>query len=151
MLNELNVDYGKTPVVWVDNMSTIALASNLVLHARTKHIEIDAHFIRDKVKEKKIELRYVPSTDQIADLLTKPLGYQFFSRLRNKLGICSMSGIELRGSVNMVIQTEVPKEKPAKRICDATYPMSKIISSCATLEPMLAAPTWKEVLLGGIG
>ena len=54
-------------------------------------------------------------------------------------------------TVNMVIQTEVPKEKPAKRICDATYPMSKIISSCATLESMLAAPTWKEVLLGGIG
>ncbi|KAG6416086.1 hypothetical protein SASPL_123510 [Salvia splendens] len=55
------------------------------------------------------------------------------------------------GSVNMVIQTEVAKEKSAKGSCDATYPMPKIISSCATLEPMLAVPTWKEVLLGGIG
>lgn len=85
--------------MWVDNISTISLASNPVLHARTKHIELDIHFVRDKVQAKLIELRHVPSVDQIADILTKPLGNQFFSKLRNKLGVISLSSLELRGSV----------------------------------------------------
>lgn len=82
-------------------MSTIALASNPVLHSRAKHIELDIHFVRDKVAAKEIELRHVPSLDQVADILTKPLSLQFFARLRNKLGVCSLASLELRGSVNL--------------------------------------------------
>ena len=99
LLGELQIKCSNTPTVWVDNISTISLASNPVLHARTKHIELDIHFFRDKVQAKLIELRHVPSVDQIADILTKPLGNQFFSKLRNKLGVISLSSLELRGSV----------------------------------------------------
>ncbi|KAL2531564.1 Sugar transport protein 1 [Abeliophyllum distichum] len=54
-------------------MSANSLASNPVYHPRTKHIELDVHFIRDKVLAKELEVRYVPTTDQIADLMTKEM------------------------------------------------------------------------------
>ena len=97
LLSEINMLPPKPPTIWVDNLSAISLASNPVLHARTKHIELDVHFVRDKVLAKQLDLRHVPSVDQVADILTKPLSLQFFARLRNKLGICSLSSLELRG------------------------------------------------------
>ena len=100
LLHELQIKCPSVPVIWVDNISTISLASNPVLHARSKHIELDIHFVRDKVLEKLIDIRHVPSLDQTADIFTKPLSYQFFSRLRNKLSICSKSALELRGDVS---------------------------------------------------
>ena len=100
LLHELGIRCSSTPFIWVDNISMIALASNPVLHARSKHIELDIHFVRDKVRAKMIDLRHVPSSDQTADILTKPLSYQFFSRLRNKLGIYPRSMLELRGDVS---------------------------------------------------
>ncbi|KAL5772668.1 hypothetical protein ACOSQ2_012592 [Xanthoceras sorbifolium] len=48
-LRELHVTQSRPPTVWCDNLSTIALSSNSVLHARTKHIELDLYFVRDKV------------------------------------------------------------------------------------------------------
>ena len=58
----------------VDNKSAISLAKNLVMHDRSKHIELRYHFIRDCVETKKIELEYVATEFQLADMLTKPLG-----------------------------------------------------------------------------
>lgn len=104
LLHELHIPVKSPPVIWVDNLSTIALASNPVLHSRAKHIELDIHFVRDKVAAKEIEHRHVPSLDQVADILTKPPSLQFFARLRNKLGVlgvCSLASLELRGSVNL--------------------------------------------------
>ena len=54
-------------------MSAGSLAANPVCHARTKHLEIDLHFVRDKVLQQDLEVRYVPSCDQLADCLTKAL------------------------------------------------------------------------------
>ena len=132
-------------------MSTIALASNPVLHARTKHIELDIHFVRDKVKEKRLELRYVPTSDQIADVLTKALGYQFFSRLRNKMTICPSSTIELRGSVSTTTlntNQDMIKVKEKKHdIAHANKEVAECAMSSMNSHPMY--PTWKEVLTKG--
>lgn len=54
LLVELHVSSSQIPVVWCDNLSAIALASNPIFHARTKHVEIDYHFIREKVLAKQI-------------------------------------------------------------------------------------------------
>lgn len=56
-----------------DNQGSLALAHNPVFHARTKHIDIQHHYIRDEVAAKRIELTYVPTEEMIADGLTKPL------------------------------------------------------------------------------
>jgi len=61
-------------VIYCDNISSILLANNLVYHARTKHIEVHYHFIREKVLAKKINLIHVSTEDQVADIFTKALG-----------------------------------------------------------------------------
>jgi len=57
-------------VLWCNNLSAKALASNLVMHAQSEHIEIDVHYIHDQVLKNQVTIAYVPTTDQIADCLT---------------------------------------------------------------------------------
>ncbi|KAK6140670.1 hypothetical protein DH2020_025577 [Rehmannia glutinosa] len=59
--------------IFCDNISAINIAQNPVHHNRTKHIEIRHHFLRDCVSKRKIEISFVPSQDQLADIFTKPL------------------------------------------------------------------------------
>ena len=87
MFSELGLNFPITPVVWCDNVSVGALASNPVFHAQTKHIELDAHYIREQVLAKKLVVQYVPSKLQIADLLTKPLSAAQSSELRQKMTV----------------------------------------------------------------
>ena len=106
LLGELKIKENASPGIWVDNMSAIALASNPVMHARTKHIELDIHFVRDKVLNKEMEHKHVPTADQIADIFTKPLSKQSFVKLRNKLGIVSLASLGLRGGVREACKTQ---------------------------------------------
>ncbi|XP_048323521.1 secreted RxLR effector protein 161-like [Ziziphus jujuba] len=87
LLNELQVELNRVPVIWYDNVEVGYLAENTVHHQRMKHIEIDAHFVRDRVIQKKLEFRYVPSFEQIADVLTKVLPSSQFLVLWCKLNL----------------------------------------------------------------
>lgn len=64
--------------MWCDNTSAGHLASNVVFHNRTKHIEIDVHFIREQIASKSLKIQYVPIQYQIVDVLTKPLSIARF-------------------------------------------------------------------------
>ena len=66
------VDYGV--MLSCDNQSAIRLAENPVFHARTKHVEVHYHFVREKVLRGEIQLEQVKTDDQIADIFTKGLG-----------------------------------------------------------------------------
>lgn len=72
-------------VIWCDNQGAAILAANLVYHARTKNIEIDMHFVFDKVLQKELDIRFVPSIDQVVDLFTKLLSTTQFLKLKAKL------------------------------------------------------------------
>lgn len=85
-----------TPTIWCDNISSICLASNPVFHARTKHLEVDYHYVRDKVVRKELDVRYICTTDQVADVFTKGLSSSHFKLLTNKLMVRSRP-ISLRG------------------------------------------------------
>jgi len=63
----------------------MAMAANDVHHARTKHIDIRHHFIREHVAAGTVRLEYVASADQQADILTKPLGRVLFTKLRERV------------------------------------------------------------------
>ena len=82
--------YEKTIKVLCDNQAAISIAKNPVHHDRTKHIEIDRHFISEKIEKAVIELGYIPSRHQIADILTKALQRTNFEELCNKLGMYNM-------------------------------------------------------------
>ena len=71
-----------------DSTRAIIVAKNPVLHAKTKHIEVRYHFLRDNVEKGKISLSYVPTRDQLADIFTKPLDQATFAHLRGELGVC---------------------------------------------------------------
>jgi len=91
-LKEYGVICDKVPLL-CDNESAIKIAYNPVQHSRTKHIEIRNHFIRDHVARGDIELIYVPTKDQLADIFTKPLDEARFSYLRNELNIIDSRSI----------------------------------------------------------
>lgn len=71
LLDELKIHLPKPPFIWYDNLSTILLSANLVQHARTKHIVLTLYFVREKVLQRKIVVKHLPSVDQVADVLTK--------------------------------------------------------------------------------
>lgn len=85
LLHELSIHLHRPSILWCDNLGAGSLASNPAFHARTKHLEIDLHFVRDRVLDKKLDVRYVDSTHQIADIFTKPLPHSSFSYLCTKL------------------------------------------------------------------
>ena len=70
-----------------DNQSTIAIANNPTNHNRTKHINIAHHFIRESIEKNEIELHYCPTSDIIADMMTKPLSRAKFEWCRNYMGL----------------------------------------------------------------
>jgi hypothetical protein len=83
-------DYGyklsKVPLV-CDNESAIRMSKNPVEHSRTKHIAIRYHFLRDHQQRGDIEIAYVSTKEQLADIFTKPLDEKTFTKLRNELNI----------------------------------------------------------------
>ena len=73
--------------LYCDNKSAIAIAHNPVLHDRTKHVEIDKHFIKEKIDSGQICMPYLPTTEQVADILTKGLPKKQFDKLCCKLAL----------------------------------------------------------------
>lgn len=96
---ELRIPLSQPPVLWCDNLSTVHLSINIVMHSRTKHVEIDIYFVRDLVICGKIRVQHLPSSAQIADILTKPLSAALFQPLTLKLNVRSATVIGLRGAV----------------------------------------------------
>ncbi|PKU60989.1 Retrovirus-related Pol polyprotein from transposon TNT 1-94 [Dendrobium catenatum] len=87
LLSDFQIPCSTPTPLYCDNVSALALANNPVFHARTKHIEVDYHFIRDCIKNGHITVHHIASIDQPADVFTKALSASRFLFLRNKLTI----------------------------------------------------------------
>jgi histone deacetylase 1/2 len=87
LLKELGVFLRRAPSLWCDNLSATYLAANPIFHARMKHIEVDYHFVRERVARKALDVRFVSTHDQLADVLTKPLAIPSFVKFRNNLNM----------------------------------------------------------------
>ena len=87
LLDELQIPHPMAACLWCDNLGATYLSSNLIFHARTKHIEIDYHFVREQVAQKKLDIRFIHSGDQIADGFTKTLPTRLLVKFRDNLNL----------------------------------------------------------------
>ena len=76
--------------LFCDNKVACDIAHNPVQHDRTKHVEVDRFFIKEKLDDKIVELSKIWSEDQLADILTKVVSSQVFSKFLDKLGMCDI-------------------------------------------------------------
>ena len=88
-LADLEVKYATPIPIHCDNTSAISVSKNPVFHSKTKHIPIKYHFLREKVTNQIVQVHYIPTTEQIADIFTKPLPKTPFEYIRQKLGVIS--------------------------------------------------------------
>src|SRR5258708_26086007 len=86
-LHDIHFPLSNPTTLLVDNQGAIALASNPTFHVRTKHISVRHHFIRERVEDRDILLEYVPTNDQVVDVITKSLPYDKHSEFTMDMGL----------------------------------------------------------------
>ena len=89
LLLELHVPITKATLIFCDNVSSVYLSSNPVKHQRTKHVELDLHFVREKVALGEVKVFHVPTAFQYADIFTKGLPSSLFTTFRDSLTVRS--------------------------------------------------------------
>ncbi|RVX07869.1 Retrovirus-related Pol polyprotein from transposon RE1 [Vitis vinifera] len=89
-LQDLDIKHSQSALLYTDNKSAMSIATNLVQHERTKHIQIDCHLIREKLQQHVIKLFHIPSRLQLIDIFIKPLGSLPFHHTLHKMNIINI-------------------------------------------------------------
>ncbi|GAA0169378.1 hypothetical protein LIER_23881 [Lithospermum erythrorhizon] len=87
---ELGLEFDGPIQLYCDNQSAINIALNPVQHDRTKHVEVDRHFIKEKIERKIIKIPHVPTRQQLTDILTKGLSEKQYNVFLSKLGLINI-------------------------------------------------------------
>jgi hypothetical protein len=115
-LNSLLSKLGYVPTqnltLWCDNLEATFLASNPIFHTRTKHIELDFHFVREKITAKQLAIRFICSAYQIGDIFTKSLAKTRFKHIRDKFHVL-VNPSRLRGCVDEITTDELDNSSEA--------------------------------------
>ena len=90
LISELKHEEQRGVKLMVDNQSAITLSKNPVHHNRTKHIDTRYHFIQQCIEDKNIEIIFIHTEDQLADIFTKALGRMKFQELRSRIGVSNI-------------------------------------------------------------
>lgn len=100
LLTKLRIPFTNPTLLYCDNASTIHIANNSSYHERMKHIGLDFHFVREKFRQHLFHLLPVPSSQQLADVFTKPLDLKSFTENISKLGLYSIYP-KLKGGIRL--------------------------------------------------
>lgn len=87
LLQELGISQPRHACLWCDNLGATYLSVNPVFHARTKHVEIDFHFVRERVANKLLDIRFIPTGDQLAYAFTKAVSSTRLRDFRHNLNL----------------------------------------------------------------
>ena len=87
LLDELGISHPKAACLWCDNIGAKYLSENPVFHARTKHIVIDYHLVREQVNLKQLDVRFISTANQVADGFIKALSVRQLNLFRNNLNL----------------------------------------------------------------
>ncbi|KAL5856595.1 hypothetical protein ACOSQ3_004053 [Xanthoceras sorbifolium] len=139
LFSELGLTVPSCAIIWYDNTSAASLAHNAVFHARTKHIEIDVHFIREKIASKQLTVQCVPTELQKADIFTKALPQLRFEFLRSKLNLLHSPRFSLRGYVKDSMATSSVQHQPK----NASTLAVSIVQSADQACPLSAEYRWQ--------
>ena len=90
LLQEMKVPSPPAAQIWCDNIGATYLSANPVFHARTKHIEVDYHFVRERVAQRLLEVRFISTNDQVADGFTKALCSRKLEMFKYNLNLCKL-------------------------------------------------------------
>ena len=90
LLQEIGIQCSQQAKLWCDNLGAKYLSSNPVFHGRTKHIEVDYHFVRERVARKLLQIDFIPSGDQVADGFTKPLPVRQLENFKHNLNLARL-------------------------------------------------------------
>jgi hypothetical protein len=101
LLKDLRMSKYVLTILYGDNQGAISLAKNPTYHAKTKHIDMQVHFIRDHVEKGTINIEYCPTNDMLADLMTKGLARDRHAKLLTMMG---MSTREVTDCCTAIIQ-----------------------------------------------
>ena len=105
LLAELQVPVNKATIIYCDNMYAVYLTKNPVHHGRTKHVELDVHFVREKVAFGDVRVLHVPTRHQLVDIMTKGLLTTLFDDFRSSL--CIEDDVQTTGRVKVAESTAV--------------------------------------------
>jgi len=90
MMKDLGIQITEPISIMCDNTSVINISKKSIIHSRTKHIAIQYHFLKEKVVEREVNLEFVPTSEQVVDIFTKPLPKEVFEYLQKKLGVVTL-------------------------------------------------------------
>ena len=93
-MSDIKITPTTPTIIREDNQGTIAVARNPISHARTKHIDIKFHYVREALYDRVIELVYCPTEQMTADILTKPLPRGRFETLRMDMGLQNLPSVK---------------------------------------------------------
>ncbi|MCO5575381.1 hypothetical protein L7F22_029181 [Adiantum nelumboides] len=87
LMADLGVGQDTANTIYTESQSALAVARNPIFHARTKHIEVHYHYVRERLSAGEVSLAYVPTQDNLTDLFTKALSREKFKAFRKALGL----------------------------------------------------------------
>lgn len=84
LLTELDVKSFIIPINWCDNTSVVVLTENLLQHSKMENMELDLYFLKEKIQSGRVIVNFLPASDQVGDILTKPHTKRVFIHFKKK-------------------------------------------------------------------